>query len=318
MNECIIFSDVQANEPLNQVYLNKVGVTNVKRVLNLNNNKYILINPIFSLFVDLPSSRKGANLSRNFEALDKILYNYNLNETEKKIENLCDDISYELLKFHEYSIMSEVSMKCQYIFKRLSPKSKIENQKFVDLYFRSTARRENNRIKIKKKVTIELIGITACPCAQSMMKDSARSYLYSIGLSKDITENILNNIPMATHNQRGKGMISIEIDDVLFNDNIDINSIIEIIESSMSSNIYEILKRLDEKSIVEEAHKNPKFVEDCVRSMAKKVVDKFPHLPDNSLIVISQINEESIHEHNAYAEIKNTIKNLRNIINENN
>ena len=75
--------------------------------------------------------------------------------------------------------------------------------------------------------------------------------------------------------------------------------------------MYELLKRLDEASIVERAHKNPKFVEDCVRTMAQKIVNEFPDLPDDSMITIKQINEESIHRHNAFAERKSTLGELR-------
>ena len=73
----------------------------------------------------------------------------------------------------------------------------------------------------------------------------------------------------------------------------------------MSSPVCEILKRPDENRVVTQAHQNPVFVEDCVRNMVLGLLEKYPDLPDNSLVTIKQINEESIHQHNAYAE-KNT------------
>ncbi len=36
--------------------------------------------------------------------------------------------------------------------------------------------------------------------------------------------------------------------------------------------------------------------------MAKKIVHEFTDLPDEAIITIKQINEESIHTHNAFAE----------------
>ncbi len=70
----------------------------------------------------------------------------------------------------------------------------------------------------------------------------------------------------------------------------------------MRAKPYEILKRPDEAKVVEMAHKKPMFVEDCVREMAKRVVESFTELPDDSIITIRQINEESIHQHDAVAE----------------
>ena len=51
-----------------------------------------------------------------------------------------------------------------------------------------------------------------------------------------------------------------------------------------------------------EAHRDAKFVEDCVRAMAEGVVDQYPDLPDNAVVTMKQSNDESIHQHNAHAE----------------
>ena len=58
------------------------------------------------------------------------------------------------------------------------------------------------------------------------------------------------------------------------------------------------------------AHKNPRFVEDCVRQMAKKVLAEFEYLSGDSVVIIKQTNEESIHQHDAYAERRATIAEL--------
>ncbi len=55
----------------------------------------------------------------------------------------------------------------------------------------------------------------------------------------------------------------------------------------------------------------PKFVEDCVRTMAQKVVEAFNDLPDDAAVTLKQINEESIHQHNAFAERTATMGELR-------
>ena len=47
-----------------------------------------------------------------------------------------------------------------------------------------------------------------------------------------------------------------------------------IVESSMSSEIYEPMKREDERSVAEKAHANPRFVEDCVREMVRQLAHR--------------------------------------------
>ena len=50
----------------------------------------------------------------------------------------------------------------------------------------------------------------------------------------------------------------------------------------MSSEIYELMKRSDEVAVVEKAHRNPRFVEDCVREMVRRVAEAYPELRDGA------------------------------------
>ena len=145
----------------------------------------------------------------------------------------------------------------------------------------------------------EVLGTTACPCAQEIMKEQTRMELAKAGLSEAVVSDLLERLPVATHNQRGRGSISVEVHDRRC---VSIDRIIKIIEESMSSKVYGLLKRPDEAVVVRRAHSNPKFVEDCVRTMAQKLVETFTDLPDDAAVTLKQINEESIHQHNAFAE----------------
>jgi GTP cyclohydrolase-4 len=264
----------------------------------------------FDIFVDLPSDRKGANLSRNFEAIDEVLEEM-IRSPVYEIEDLCGEVSKRLIDRHEYALNAEVRMRSEYIVKRETPVTKIKCQEVVNVFAEAKATRGNDLI-VRKMIGAEVLGITACPCAQEIMRDKAKKELKSLGVQSDIIKKFLNLLPMPTHNQRGRGIISIEVQDSNF---VSLDRIIDIIENSMSSQMFELLKRSDEASVIERAHKNPKFVEDCVRNMAQKVVKEFPELADDSIIIIKQINEESIHRHNAFAERMSTLGELRQEIN---
>ncbi|MDX6669314.1 MAG: cyclohydrolase, partial [Solirubrobacteraceae bacterium] len=82
-------------------------------------------------------------------------------------------------------------------------------------------------------------------------------------------------------------------------------------ESSMSSEIYELMKRSDEVEVVEKAHRRPRFVEDCVREMVGGVVETFPDLADAAFVSAHQENLETIHQHNVVAERFGTLGELR-------
>jgi len=305
--------DIQADMPQIPINLSRVGVTNVKKLVEVKrkDKRPIVLLSTFDIFVDLPSRLKGANLSRNFEAVDEVLEKA-INMPVYEIEQLCSDVAQRLLVRHEYATRAEVILKSEYVVKRESPSTKMECQEVVDIFAEATALRDDGEnMIVKKLIGAEVIGMTACPCAQEIMRDNAMNELRSIGIEDIKIAEFLHRVPMATHNQRGRGIISIE---VVGEDFVSLERIIEIIESSMSSSVVELLKRADEAMVVQRAHQNPKFVEDCVRTMAKNLVNGFSYLPDEAIVTIKQINEESIHRHNAFAERVATLGELRSEI----
>ncbi len=302
--------DIQAKKPQIPINLTRVGVTNVKKLVEIKRKEKrpIILICTFDIFVDLPSHLKGANLSRNFEAVDEVLEKA-VNMPVYEIEQLCSDVAQSLLRRHEYANQAEVILKSEYVVKRESPSTGMECQEVVEIFAESIAMRDDvDNMKVKKLIGAEVVGMTACPCAQEIMRDNARKELEHIGVESKYIAEFLHRVPMATHNQRGRGIISIEVVGNVF---VSLEKIIEIIEKSMSSSVFELLKRSDEAMVVQTAHSNPKFVEDCVRAMAKNIVRGFAHLPDEAIVTIKQVNEESIHRHNAFAERVATIGDLR-------
>jgi len=304
-----VLPDIQACVPDFPFNLTRVGVTGVKKLIKIErggDERPVVLISDFEVFVDLPSDRKGANLSRNFEAIDEVLEDA-INRPVYVIEELCGEIAKRLLARHEYATRAEVKMKSEYIVRRQTPFTRATCQEVVDIFAEAVAR-AGPAGYLRKTVGAEVMGMTACPCAQEIMKEQARSELIKAGLSEDATSDLLTRLPMATHNQRGRGSISIEVRDRRC---VSIDRIIKIIEESMSSKVYGLLKRPDEALVVSRAHSNPRFVEDCVRTMAQKTVEAFCDLPDDAAVTLKQINEESIHQHNAFAERTATMGELR-------
>ncbi len=105
--------------------------------------------------------------------------------------------------------------------------------------------------------------------------------------SKEISE-------YGAHNQRCRIAARVKFKDMLW-----IEDLVEILEQAASSPVYAVLKRPDEKHVTEAAYDNPKFVEDIIRDLALA-------LDDDDRITWYEIdseNFESIHSHNAYAQI---------------
>lgn len=300
--------DVQSTCPDIRINLTRVGVKNVTKLVEVARigKRPVIFISHFDVFVDLPGSLKGANLSRNFEVIDEVLQQAIEGEV-KEIEELCCVVARKLLDRHEYADRTEVLMKSQFMVKRETPISETGCHEVVNVHARAVAKRNDAKPIVRKSIGAEVTGMTACPCAQNIMKDRAVQVMHDLGIPDEKMERFFDEVPMATHNQRGKGFLCIETDD---DQHVGLEKIIQILKDSMSARIYELLKRADESFVVLEAHKNPRFVEDCVREMAKKVFVEFSDLPGDTVVTIKQTNEESIHQHNAYAERKATLAEL--------
>ncbi|CCJ36300.1 hypothetical protein BN140_1377 [Methanoculleus bourgensis MS2] len=300
--------DVQSSLPEVRINLTRVGVKNVQKLVEVARpgKRPVIFISNFDVFVDLPGSLKGANLSRNFEVIDDVLQQA-IDGEVKVIEELCSVVARKLLDRHEYAERTEVRMRSQFMVRRETPVSETSCHEVVNVHASAIAQRNDGSPIIRKSIGAEVTGMTACPCAQNIMKDHALHVLENLGVAEDKIDAFFEEVPMATHNQRGRGFLCVETDDDQY---VSLEKIIKILKDSMSARIYELLKRGDESYVVMEAHKNARFVEDCVREMARKVIAQFRDLPGDSVVTIKQTNEESIHQHDAYAERKATIAEL--------
>ena len=309
----ICLPDTQDDAPNIPIKLTRVGVTGVKKLLQLErpNKRPIILLPTFDAFVDLPNNQKGVHMSRNPEAISEVLDGIS-KDKGVGVESLCARIVEKMMDKHEYARRVEISMTTDYMFMRESPVTKHETQEMANLKAKAVVLRdEKGNVEILKSIGAELIGMTVCPCAQESVRESDKNKLLEF-LDEETTQKVLDTVTFASHNQRGIGTLLIEVPEGW---EVKGEDIIEIIEKSMSSPVCELLKRPDENATVMNAHRKPVFVEDCVRNMMEMIAEKYSDLPDDTLITSRQENQESIHRHNAFAEKVTTMGELKKELN---
>ena len=313
MKLAICLPDTQDDAPNIPIKLTRVGVTGVKKLLQLErpNKRPIILLPTFDAFVDLPNNQKGVHMSRNPEAISEVL-DVISQDKGVGVESLCARIVEKMMDKHEYAKRVEISMTTDYMFMRESPVTKHETQEMANLKAKAVGLRdEEGNVEIRKSIGAELIGMTVCPCAQESVRESDKNKLLEF-LDEETTQKVLDTVTFASHNQRGIGTLLIEVPEGW---EVKGEDIIEIIEKSMSSPVCELLKRPDENATVMNAHRKPVFVEDCVRNMMEMIAEKYSALPDDTLITSRQENQESIHRHNAFAEKVTTMGELKKELN---
>ena len=115
-------------------------------------------------------------------------------------------------------------------------------------------------------VSIHVPVATLCPCSKAISEYGA-------------------------HNQRGLVSVRLQYSEFFW-----IEDVISTIENCASTPLYTLLKRKDEKYVTEHAYENPRFVEDVVREVYLGLKKSgFKHFS------VEAENDESIHNHNAYA-----------------
>jgi GTP cyclohydrolase I/GTP cyclohydrolase-4 len=304
--ESIQVVDVQSQRPVVQLSLSRVGVTGVEKVIRLHHNgAEQLFSARFECVVDLGPNQKGAHMSRFEEVVNEAIGQVVLNETTFKVETLAEHIA-NLVREGQGARRAEVTVEARFPEHKPAPVSGIQTQELYTLHGSAVCSHTGTR----RLIGVTAQGMTACPCAQELVAAGARERLEADGFSEDEIERILQAVPVATHNQRGLGTLHIGCTE-LCEDEIDAATLLAIVEGSMSSEIYELMKRSDEAAVVEKAHRRPRFVEDCVREMVRGVIESFPNLDDRAFVSARQVNLETIHQHNVVAERFGTLGEVR-------
>src|SRR6478609_8704889 len=236
--------DLQAAAPEVALGLSSVGVTGVQKAVRIGHGRAEkLIAATIDCTVDLDPRRKGVHMSRFPELF------------EEAVEGVVEHVARRVVDRQE-ALLAEVRIVARYPYERRTPITKLATQEMVSLIGIAAASRE----RVRRIVGVEATGINACPCAQGLVRGAAADRLLEAGFDDVDVERILELVPLATPNQRGRGTLLVGTAERL-----NAERLVEIVEGSMSSPIYELLKRPDELFVVEHAHLHPRFVEDSVR-----------------------------------------------------
>jgi GTP cyclohydrolase I/GTP cyclohydrolase-4 len=288
--------DVQSSVPATQVSLSRVGVTGVEKVIRVKaDGTENLFYANFECFVDLDARQAGVHMSRFEEIVGEAIDAVVLSEAFRA-EILAAHIA-ERVRERQGGLRAEVSVTAHYPETVSTPATEQRTQEIYVLFGTAVASERGTRTL----TGVQAQGMTACPCAQEMVAGLARERLAEEGFDGEQIERVIDVVPIATHNQRGIGTLHIgcpEGGEAW----IDAPELLRIVEQSMSSEIYELMKRPDELAVVAKAHAQPRFVEDCVREMVRRVVEDYPGLPAEAFVMARQENLETIHRHNVVAE----------------
>jgi GTP cyclohydrolase I/GTP cyclohydrolase-4 len=296
-----LVGDMQASAPPVEIALSRAGVSGVQKAIRIRRgDQEILMAAEIDCTVDLARGQKGVHMSRFPELFDEAIDEAVLGEG-LLVEVLADRIASQIVE-RQGALRAEVRIVARWPLRRRTPVTDLVTQEMISLIGIAAA----NGTRSRRVVGVEATGINACPCAQGLVRGRAAERLAEAGYDGDEVDRILDLVPIATHNQRGRGTLLVGTSEEL-----DAEELVTIVEESMSAPVYELLKRPDELFVVEHAHLRPRFVEDSVRVALKGLLDAYAGLADEDFVLSRQLNLETIHDHDVVAERFGTIGQLR-------
>lgn len=293
--------DLQASAPPVGLALSRAGVTGVQKAIHIRRGDHeMTMAADIECTVDLDGGQKGVHMSRFAELFDEAIEEVVLGDA-LQVEVLAERIARHIVE-RQRALRAEARITARWPIRRTTPVTGLATQEMVSLIGIAAATGASAR----RVVGVEATGINACPCAQGLVRGRASERLLEAGFADGDVERILELVPLATHNQRGRGTLLVGTER-----DVDAEDLVGIVERSMSAPVLELLKRPDELFVVEHAHLRPRFVEDSVRLSLKGLLDARPDLDGADFVLARQLNLETIHDHDVLAERWGTVSELR-------
>ncbi|MCD5322808.1 MULTISPECIES: GTP cyclohydrolase FolE2 [Pontibacillus] len=249
--------------------LDAVGISNVKHPIRIYSSKKPEMQTTIGTFrfaSKIGKGSKGTNMSRFTEQLDRY-HNDGFAVDITTLKKFTKELAQRLKQDD-----AEVEVSYPWFFERKGPFSDLAGMNHADATMKVSY---HNRTGYDVEVALTGKITTLCPC------------------SKEISE-------YSAHNQRGNVTMSVRLTDDFDENDLDWKeALLEAAESNASARIHPVLKRPDEKAVTEQAYENPRFVEDIVRLVAADLYE----LSFVERFYVACRNEESIHLHDAIAEV---------------
>lgn len=256
--------DIQATPDTRGIAIDQVGVSDLRYPIQVTDH---LGNP----FPTVAKISMSVHLPHQFKGTHmsrflEVLSKHEGEVTSRTLPDILHDLKQQL---HAEEAHIEVAF--TYFVTKMAPVSGAPAKVGCDCVFMGTSNGTHDDLVLRVTVPVT----TLCPC------------------SKEISD-------YGAHNQRG--YVTLEVRPKRKGNGCElilIEDLIEVAEKSGSAPVYALLKRTDERHVTMQAYDNPVFVEDVVRNAAALLLAD----PRVASFTVKAVNQESIHDHNAFAVI---------------
>ncbi|HEY7787223.1 MAG TPA: GTP cyclohydrolase FolE2 [Casimicrobiaceae bacterium] len=255
-------ADVQARHDDRDIAIDQVGIRGLRYPLNFVDGDGVARGTVATcnVYVALPAAQKGTHMSRLVALLEECASTSSPPLSVANFRVLLDDLVSRL-----NAPGGRIEFAFPFFVRKTAPVSGVAS--LLDYEVKITGEISGGRYEQTLDVVAPVTSL--CPC------------------SKEISD-------YGAHSQRSTVRIVARPLAPVF-----VVDLLRIAEEEASAELYGILKRADEKYVTERAYNNPRFVEDLVRGVAKRLADDVRI----GAFAVEAENFESIHNHSAFARI---------------
>jgi GTP cyclohydrolase IB len=251
--------DIQNQRDYRQIPIDKVGIKNLRYPIRVLDKKDGYQNTVASINMYVDLPHKYKGT--HMSRFVELLHLFRPEVSLKRFSAILGQ-----MKEHLNAASAHIEVLFPYFIEKKAPVSKSPG--LMDYTCRIIGASDpKGKVDLISEVIVPISSV--CPC------------------SKEISE-------AGAHNQRGEVRLSVRFKKFVW-----MEDMIELVEEAASCEVYSVLKRVDEKYVTERAYMNPKFVEDIVRDVAKRIKED----ENITWFSVGAENFESIHNHSAYAQI---------------
>lgn len=262
----VAMPDVQSSMDTRRIAIQRVGVRGVRHpMLIATPTESLPTVAEWELTVALPEHEKGTHMSRFVALLEAN------RRTPMTPASFCA-MALDMLELLAAS-RGDMHARFPYFINKVAPISEVASLMDYEVSWKCVASRDADGVSAgtEFELTVMVPVTSLCPCSKAISEYGA-------------------------HNQRSHVTVTVGFSDPSL---VNVDALIQQVESQASCELWGLLKRTDEKFVTERAYENPKFVEDLVRDVAAAV----RALPGVKHYRIEAENFESIHNHSAYAVV---------------
>jgi len=292
--------DLQSEPPKVAVRVDRVGLVKVRvpsTGIHVGDTLYLVQRPVFTVYVDLPQSQRGIHASRSYESIYRAASE--AVASGKRLEDICADVARDLLARHNYATSSSCILHGELFRVSKSPSSSAEAYDPLRVWAYASAERMGEVVRVRRGVGVTVNGVTACPCAQSVVKKL---------IEMERGSSVENGDVVGTHMQRTVASVRLFFTD---GETANLLELADILRGCMSAPTYEVLKRIDEGQVVLRALSNPLFVEDVAREAAARIAERYGYLSPETRLAIRVKSIESVHSYDLEARLTATLGEIK-------